>query len=97
MIRRLFDKVFGFLGVGYGWCGGCSDPDCDDCATEWTDESRRDDFEREVLGDGSPSGIGRSVFGADIEPAGQATYPYLEEPVGYDGFGAPLYPHQVGE
>lgn len=36
MIRRLFDRIFGFLGVGYDWCGGCSDPDCDDCATEWT-------------------------------------------------------------
>jgi hypothetical protein len=35
MIRRLFDRVFGFLGIGYGWCGGCGDLDCDDCRTEW--------------------------------------------------------------
>lgn len=37
MIRRLFDKVFGFLGIGYGWCGGCGDPDCMDCIVEWGD------------------------------------------------------------
>lgn len=34
-MRRLFDKIFGFLGIGYGWCGGCSDPDCMDCIIEW--------------------------------------------------------------
>jgi hypothetical protein len=62
-MKRLFERIFGFLGVGYGWCGGCSDPDCDDCATEWSDESRRDDFEREVLED-EPTGY--DGFGAPI-------------------------------
>jgi hypothetical protein len=36
MMRRLYLKIFGFLTMGHGWCaGGCCDPDCNDCSTEW--------------------------------------------------------------
>lgn len=37
-MRRLFERIFSLLGIGYGWCGGCDDPDCDDCRTEWPNE-----------------------------------------------------------
>lgn len=35
MIRNLIEWIMDCLGVGYGFCGGCQDPDCDDCRTEW--------------------------------------------------------------
>ena len=50
MIRRLFDKVFGFLGIGYGWCGGCRDPDCMDCQIEWGHEDPEEIMEYDGFG-----------------------------------------------
>ena len=44
-------KLLAFFGI-HPAVGGCGDPFCDDCATEW------------------------------------------DRPVAYDGFGAPIYPHQ---
>jgi hypothetical protein len=35
MIRRALEAILGFFNFGGGWCGGCSDDDCDDCRTEW--------------------------------------------------------------
>lgn len=35
MIARLLVRLLMFVDPAWGWCGGCSDVDCDDCRTEW--------------------------------------------------------------
>lgn len=36
MVSRLLSWVVSWL-ERIDWCGGCGDPDCDDCAQEWSD------------------------------------------------------------
>lgn len=35
MLLTIVNRLARRLDPGWSWCGGCSDPTCDDCATEW--------------------------------------------------------------
>lgn len=34
-LREWWLRLLFALDPAWGWCGGCGDADCDDCATEW--------------------------------------------------------------
>ena len=52
MIRRLVERVFDYLGIGCGWCGGCDEEGCMECVAAWP---------RERVGEVEPLEVGDNI------------------------------------